>query len=76
MRKNSINYALNSTEEYTFNDEGFLTSFVSNYAEEIQFRFVLDTGGSVATVPFGNYFLILMVISVKALVSFEKHKIK
>ena len=63
------------TQEYTFNDEGFLTSHVWKEDGEMQYRLVLDTGGD-AAIPFGNYFLIFAVISVLALVYLKKQKIK
>jgi len=63
------------TAEYTFNTNGFLTTFVQKEDGEMSFKFVLDTGGE-AAIPFGNYFLIFTVISVIALVYLKKQKIK
>jgi len=63
------------SEEHTFNTEGFLTTSVGKYDGEMDSKLVLDTGGDVA-VPFGNYFLVFMVISVIALVYLKKQKIK
>jgi len=64
------------TDEYTFNTDGFLTSYVSKEDGELALKFVLDTGDGGAAVPFGNYFLIFMVIGVVALVYLKKQKIK
>lgn len=63
------------TEEYTYNDNGFLTSFVSTYEGELELKFVLDTGGDGA-IPFGHFFLIFMIVSVIALIYLKKQKIK
>ncbi len=61
--------------EYTFNDNGFMTSFVSTYEGEMESKIVLDTGGD-AAVTFGHFFLIFMVVSVIALIYLKKQKIK
>ncbi len=67
---------LGDTDEYTFNTDGFLTSYVSKEDGEMVLKFVLATGDGGAAVPFGNYFLIFMVIGVVALVYLKKQKIK
>ena len=70
-----LNYQDGISEEYTFNTKGFLTIVLSKDDGIILSRAVLDTGGDDA-IPFGNYFLIFMVISVIALVYLKKQKIK
>ena len=69
------NYPDGISEEFTFNTKGFLTIVLSKDDGIILSRAVLDTGGDDA-IPFGNYFLIFMVISVIALVYLKKQKIK
>jgi hypothetical protein len=64
------------TDEYTYNTDGFLTSYVSKEDGEMLLKFVLDTGDGGVAVPFGNYFIIFMVIGVVALVYLKKQKIK
>lgn len=64
------------TDEYTFNTDGFLTSYISKEDGEMDLKFVLATGDGGAAVPFGNYFLIFMVIGFAALVYLKKQKIK
>ena len=84
---NSYNYSivdntiiLNSlgdkTYEYTFNTKGFLTTYEEKLDGILDFKFVLATGDGGAAVPFGNYFLIFMVIGVVTLVYLKKQKIK
>ncbi|MCK4286508.1 MAG: hypothetical protein KAX18_09915 [Candidatus Lokiarchaeota archaeon] len=70
-----LNYQDGISEEFTFNTKGFLTIVLSKDDGIILSRAVLDTGGDDA-IPFGNYFLIFMVISVIALVYLKKQKIK
>ncbi len=61
------------SETYSYNTEGILTSY-EFLEDETYFRFVLATGGEDA-IPFGNYFLIFIVISGIALVYLKKQKI-
>ncbi len=70
-----LDYWGGDTINFTYNTNGFLTSYESIWDGELEMKFVLDTGGD-AAVPFGNYFLIFMVISVIALVYLKKQKIK
>ena len=61
------------SKEYTFNTKGFLTKGILKQDGIMESRVVLATGD--AAVPFGNYFLIFMVIGVVALVYLKKQKI-
>ena len=68
-----FNTSYGSSYEYTYNTKGFLTKAIM-YEDGIKVGgFVLDTGGGI--IPFGNYFLVFIVISVIVLV-LKKHKIK
>lgn len=69
-----INYDGGYREELTFNDNGFLTEGTIGGGGISEMSFVLATGE--AAVPFGNYFLVFMVIGVIALVYLKKQKIK
>ena len=60
--------------EYTFNTKGFLTTQIYKINGIMISKLVLDTGED--AIPFGNYFLIFMVIGVVALVYLKKQKIK
>ena len=60
--------------EFTFNTKGFLTKGILKQDGIMYIKFVLATGGD--AIPFGNYFLIFMVIGVVALVYLIKQKIK
>jgi len=68
------NWGSEYSDEWTFNDKGFLTTHVSKEDGIMSLNIVLDTGGD-AAIPFGNYFLIFTVISVIALVYLKKQKI-
>jgi len=70
-----INYDGGYTEELTFNTKGFLTEGTIGGGGISEMSFVLATGEA-AAVPFGNYFLVFMVIGVIALVYLKKQKIK
>ncbi len=69
-----INYDGGYREELTFNTKGFLTEGTIGGGGISEMSFVLATGE--AAVPFGNYFLVFMVIGVIALVYLKKQKIK
>lgn len=69
-----INYDGGYREELTFNTKGFLTEGILGGGGISEMSFVLATGE--AAVPFGNYFLVFMVIGVIALVYLKKQKIK
>ncbi len=68
------NYISGISYEFTFNTKGFLTKGILKQDGIIYLKFVLATGD--AAVPFGNYFLIFIAISVIALVYLKKQKIK
>jgi len=69
-----LDYDGGYSEEITFNDNGFLTEGMYGGGGISELRFVLATGE--AAIPFGNYFLVFMVIGVVALVYLKKQKIK
>ena len=69
-----LNYIGGYREEITFNTNGFLTEAIFGGGGISELSFVLST--SEAAVPFGNYFLIFIVIGVIALVYLKKQKIK
>ena len=69
-----INYFGGYREEFTFNTKGFLTEGIIGGGGVSELSFVLAT--SEAEVPFGNYFLIFIVIGIIALVYLKKQKIK
>jgi len=60
--------------EFTFNTKGFLTKGILKQDGIMYIKFVLATGGD--AIPFGNYFLIFIVVSVIALVYLIKQKIR
>lgn len=62
------------SEEITFNTKGFLTKAIYGGGGLSELSFVLATGE--AAVPFGNYFLVFMVIGLVVLVYLKKQKIK
>ena len=69
-----LTYGIGYSEEITFNNKGFLTEGIYGGGGASEMRFVLATGE--AEIPFGNYFLVFMVIGVVALVYLKKQKIK
>ena len=69
-----LNYDGGYSEEITFNTNGFLTEGIYGGGGVSEMRFVLAT--SEAAVPFGNYFLVFMVIGVIALIYLKKQKIR
>jgi len=68
------NYGGGRSDEYTYNTKGFCTKAISKEDGIMLSKLVLDTGD--AAIPFGNYFLIFMVIGVVALVYLKKQKIR
>ena len=69
-----LNYDGGYREELIFNTKGFLTEGTIGGGGISEMSFVLAT--SEAAIPFGNYFLVFMVIGVIALVYLKKQKIK
>jgi len=69
------NWEVGYSDESTYNTKGFLTTYVSKENGIMEFKYVLATGGDDA-IPFGNFFLIFIVISVIALVYLKKQKIR